>query len=101
NYLLTDTSSQEFVTRLTASQSLYGTSPLLSGCVVHTSQMPAYTPFFYRSRSCHLSSARHQRTVFSPVQRCHQSAEYAPMHQAECVQVPAKYLQKAHSDQRP
>src|SRR5699024_9584303 len=100
-FLSTVTSGQIFIIRLTASQYLYGTSPLLSGCVVHTSQTPAYNPFFYRSRSCLQSSALHQRTVFSPVQQWHQSAEYVPMHQAECVQVPTKYRQKAHSDQRP
>ena len=58
------TAGQIFIIRLTASQSLYGTSPLLSGCAVHTSQTPAYSPFFYRSRSCHPSSAWHQQTVF-------------------------------------
>ncbi len=87
--------------RLTASQSLYGTLPLLSGCVVRTAQMPACSPFFYRNRSCPPSLTLHQLTVFSPVQQWHQSAEYAPMHLAECVPVPAKYRQKAHSDQRP
>lgn len=42
----------------------YGTSLLLSGCAARTSQMPACSPFFYRSHSCHPSLASRQPTVF-------------------------------------
>ncbi len=65
----TVTFGQIFIIHLTASQSLCGTSPLLSDCVGHTSQTPAYSPFFFRSRSFLQSSAWHQRTVFSPARQ--------------------------------